>query len=471
MTAGIAKIKNFFGYQDLTRESKPLKVMILFVIPLIIAALISNGMNLVNSIVLKNTVGGDSVTAINQTSSLSALILQFGFGCTSGFGAVIANLYGAKDEQGVKRGIVSSIFISLVIWAVLAVIGLASLKPLLNALNVNELYFDKAYRYFSIVLVCYIFNLLSNLSGHILRALGNSFIVLVSSIFTLGCQVGLCFLLTAKNIGNLDVTGAAIALVLAAFLNALICFIFIFKKYRLNRESFRFDKEIYRDLLKLGAPLGFQWSILFIGNFVLNSQVNLYGVYASKGMAVYSSWEGIAINSIMGAFGTMMLTFVGQNFGSKKYDRVKEGIKDGYLLVFITYLFLLAVMLPTVNFVPYIYLPKEEVNDQIIFYSSTYLYITIGASIFQGIINISRGSLQGIKKPLFPFISGIGELGARIGVSLLIPYLIDQNYKQTLSDSSYIGLSFSNASAWIVSSLVMGLAVYFLISKTKDTKY
>ena len=85
-------------------------------------------------------------------------------------------------------------------------------------------------------------------------------------------------------------------------------------------------------------------------------------------------------------------------------------------------------------------------------------------------INVSRGSLQGIKKPLFPFISGIGELLARVGVSLLIPYLIDQNYKNTLSDSSYIGLSFSNASAWLMSVLIMGIAVYIMIFKNEKFK-
>ena len=89
MSTKLNKIKSFFSYQDLTRDSKPILTMLIFAIPLFVSAFVNNGMSLINSIVLKATVGGDSVTAINQTSPLSALILQFGFGCTAGFGVVL----------------------------------------------------------------------------------------------------------------------------------------------------------------------------------------------------------------------------------------------------------------------------------------------------------------------------------------------------------------------------------------------
>lgn len=127
-------------------------------------------------------------------------------------------------------------------------------------------------------------------------------------------------------------------------------------------------------------------------------------------------------------------------------------------------------MLPTVRFVPYIYLPANEVNERVMFYSTTYLYVTISMALFQGLINISRGALQGIKRPLFPFISGIGELFARIGVSLLIPYIIDNNYRNTLSDASYIGISFATGTAWFVSFLIMGTALIFLVFKNDEFK-
>ena len=467
MSTNLERIKQFFGYQDLTRSVRPLVAMLLFAIPLIITTFLSNGMTLINSLVLKETVGGDSVTAINQTNALSALILQFGYGCTSGFGIVVANFHGAKDIEKTKKAIVSSIIFCFAIWLVIAPLGIIFLKVMLHALNVDELYFDRAYNYFLIILIFYIFSLLSNLSGHILRALGNSFTVLVSSILTSLNHIGFVYLLTAKYLGNLDTRGAAIATIITSILNLSICFYFVFRKYKIGKESFKFDKSIYKDLAKLGVPLGFQWSVLYIGSFVLARQVNSFGIYASKGMAIYSSWETLAINSIMGAIGTTVVNFTGQNYGAKKYMRVKKGIIDGYILVAIIYSVMLVALLPTVKLVPYIYLPKDEINERVIFYSTTYLYITISAAVFQGIINVSRGALQGIKRPLFPFISGLGELAGRIGVSLLVPFIIDANYKTTLSDKSYVGLSFSNATAWFLSALIMGIAVLILILRNK----
>lgn len=470
MSTKLNKIKSFFSYQDLTRDSKPILTMLIFAIPLFVSAFVNNGMSLINSIVLKATVGGDSVTAINQTSPLSALILQFGFGCTAGFGVVIANLCGAKDEARVKKAIFISIISCFLIWLVLGGIGIITLRPLLNLLNVNDLYYEKAYIYFVVMLVFYILNLLSNLSAHILRALGNSFVVLVSSIISTAFQIGFCFLFTSKSIANLDTLGAALAMARASLINAGICFFFIFKKYHICKKDMEFDRDIIKDMARLGLPLGFQWSILYIGSFVLASQVNLFGVYASKGMAVYSSWEGFAINTAMGTTGLMMSNFVGQNYGKKQYARIKRGILDGYLIVFIIYLIQLVVLLPTVRFVPYIYLPANEVNERVMFYSTTYLYVTISMALFQGLINISRGALQGIKRPLFPFISGIGELFARIGVSLLVPYIIDKNYRNTLSDASYIGISFATGTAWFVSFLIMGTALIFLVFKNDEFK-
>lgn len=470
MSTRLNKIKNFFSYQDLTRDTKPIITMLLFAIPLFISAFANNGMSLINSIVLKTTVGGDSVTAINQTSPLSSLILQFGFGCTAGFGVVIANFCGSKNEDKIKQSIFLSIVACFIIWLVIGVIGIFSLKPLLNLLNVNELYYEKAYIYFLTALIFYIFNLLSNLSAHILRALGNSFVVLIASIISMGSQILFCFLLTSKSIANLDTFGAALSMAGASIINAGICFFFIFKKYRISKKDMTFDGNIAKDMTKMALPLGFQWSILYIGAFVLASQVNLFGIYASKGMAVYSSWEGFAINTAMGTTGLMMSNYVGQNYGKKNYQRIKRGVFDGFSIVFIIYLIQLAILLPTVHLVPYIYLPANEVNERVMFYSSTYLYVTISLGIFQGLINISRGTLQGIKKPLLPFLSGIGELGARIGISLLVPFLIDQNYRATLSDASFIGISFATGTAWFISFLIMGIPLIFLLLKNDEFK-
>lgn len=115
--------------------------------------------------------------------------------------------------------------------------------------------------------------------------------------------------------------------------------------------------------------------------------------------------------------------------------------------------------------VPYIFLPKNELTGEegtkIIYYCSTYLKILIPFLIMQGIVQMSRSCLQGIKKPMIPFLSGIGELIARVVICLFIPGWINPSHPT--SNESYLGICFSTPIAWVVSAIIMGGSVIYII--------
>lgn len=160
-----------------------------------------------------------------------------------------------------------------------------------------------------------------------------------------------------------------------------------------------------------------------------------------------------------------LLSFVGQNYGAGYFDRIKKGIKECILIDIIFYIFILLITIPLIKYVPYIFLPATDLEGQagelIKFYSNTYLYIITPSLILQGLLQLSRSSLQGIKKPMIPFLSGVGELVARILVCLFIPSLI--NPSNPFSNESYVGICFSTPSAWLVSVLIMGLSSIYII--------
>jgi Na+-driven multidrug efflux pump len=468
-------LKRLFGTQDLTIES-PLKVILIFAIPLLLANVLSNSLSLINSLVLKSTVGGDSVTAMNQTGSLSSLLFQFAFGCSSGFSIIASQKFGSKDDLGLRKTFFSSIMLSLLIGVVVTMVGLISLDELLNLLNIDMIYYAKAKIYFSTLLIGFVLSVLSNLFGNFLRALGNSLFPLVLSFGTTAIYILIVYLLTAKNIANLDTLGCAIATIFINFVSVIANFLYLIHIHPtllFKKEAMKPDKSIYLDLLKLGLPLGFQWSILFIGSFVQNSQINLFGSDASKAVTCYSNWESY-LTMLFNVIANALLTFVGQNYGSKNYYRIKVGLRDSFFIVLTSYALCLIVGLPTIDYVPYIFLNDVDITPIVLDYTRIYLTILIPALILQGLLMISRSSLQGIKRPLIPFFSSIGELVARILVSLFIPKMIDSNFAVTHNEMSYLGLCFSNASAWFVSFLVMGISVLVLIvfnkkyAKTKE---
>lgn len=458
-------IKKLFKPVDLTIGS-PWKVMLFFAVPILLSTLLNNAFSLINALVLKSTVGGDSVTAINSTGNISSILFNFAYGCTSGFAVLASNKFGQKDNEGLKKVFYSSLYICLVLAILIMTIGLILYPKLLEILNVNEIYREKAGNYFQIILISFIFMLLNNNLGNILRAIGNSIAPLVISLICTLINIAFAYLFTGAI--KLDTRGVAIATLLANFINFSLTAIYIYKKYpefHLTKEGAKFDKNMTSNLLKLGIPLGFQWSILFIGSFVQSRQVNLFGDgLATKAVTCYSPFEGY-ITIPLSVMSSALLSFVGQNYGAGYFDRIKKGIKECILIDIIFYILILLITIPLIKYVPYIFLPATDLEGQagelIKFYSNTYLYIVTPSLILQGLLQLSRSSLQGIKKPMIPFLSGVGELVARILVCLFIPSLI--NPSNPFSNESYVGICFSTPSAWLVSVLIMGLSSIYII--------
>ena len=461
----------FFKQIDLTK-GKPWKVIILFAIPIFLSLVLSNAFSLINSLVLKTTVGGNSVTAISSTGSISAILFQFAYGCSGGFATLTSADYGNKDFKSVRKTFYNGIYLSLVIGFIITILGLLVYKDLLIFLDVDAIYFDKAAQYYFIILISFVFLLMSNYLANTLRAMGDSTAPLLISFFSTAINVVMAFLLT--GVIRFDTRGVAIATVLANVVNVVVTIIYIFKKYDyldLRNGLEKFDSKICSTLLKLGIPLGLQWSILFVGSFFQSKTVNGFGPEATKAAGCFSSIEGYLIMPIS-AIASAFLSFVGQNYGNTNIKRIKEGIGQAMLINIVTWIFIIICGFLIIDYVPYIFLPIEEVNDPVSgplikYYCSTYLKVVIPLMVFQGILTVCRSTLQGIQKPLIPFISGIGELFTRLSICLLLPSIV--NPLNPLSNESFISVCFSNPGAWFTSILIMGgSTLYFYFNKTNE---
>lgn len=452
--------KKIFKPIDLT-EGKIWKVILLFAIPILLSTVLSSAFSLINALVLKETVGGTSVTSINQTGSITSFLFNFAYGCTSGFAVLISNKCGSKDQEGIKKVFINSLFLSIIIAVFISVVGLMIYPQLFVILHTDSAFISRASDYLQIILISFVFMVISNLLSNFLRALGDATVPLIISIVSTLINIILAFLFT--GIINLDTKGVALATLIANIANIVITITYIFKTYpflKLHKKDLNLDNHIIGDLLKLGLPLGFQWSILFIGSFVQASKVNEFGKFAQQAVSCYQPFEQY-VTIPLSVISQVMLSFIGQNYGAKKIDRIKKGIKDAIIIDIIFYVLALSFSQIISNNVPYIFLPSEEVNDRIIYYCSTYIRILTPFLIFQGLLQISRSVLQGIKKTIIPFISGVGELFARVFVCLLIPSLI--NPINPISDESFIGICFSTPLAWFTSLLIMGISVIYIV--------
>lgn len=460
----INAIKRFFKPIDLTK-GKPWKVILLFAIPILISTILSSAFSLINALVLKENVGGVSVTAVNSTSPISSILFNFAYGCSGGFAVISSNKHGAKDEEGVKSSFYHGIFLSSLLAIIIMIIGLIFYKDLLILLDIDAKYLEKASNYYQIILLSFIFMMLSNYLGNFLRAIGNSSIPLLFSLSSTLVNIGMAFLLTGPI--KLDTRGVALATLSANLFNTVASFIYIYKKYpylRFHSSKFHLDKDMTWNLLKMGLPLGFQWSVLFVGSFVQSKKINGFGDLATKAVSCYSPMEGY-LTIPLSVMSSALLSYVGQNYGAKQKDRIKKGIRDVFLIDLLCYFIIMIVGFSILNKVPFIFIPADELTgesgEMVIYYCSTYLKILIPFLIMQGIVQMSRSCLQGIKKPMIPFLSGLGELVARILICLFIPSLI--NPSNPTSNASYVGICFSTPIAWVTSALIMGGSVIYII--------
>ena len=422
-------IKNFFKPIDLTK-GKPWKVILLFAIPILLSTVLNSAFSLINALVLKETVGGTSVTAINQTGSITSFLFNFAYGCTGGFAVLISNKCGSKDEDGIKKVFINSLFLSILIAAFISILGLLIYPYLFDILHTDITFIQKASDYLEILLLSFVFMVLSNLLSNFLRGLGDATVPLIISIISTLSNIMLAFFFTGYL--NLDTKGVALATLISNIINIVITLTYMFKAYpflKIKKNDIRLDYIIIKDLLKLGLPLGFQWSILFIGSFVQASKVNEFGKFAQQAVSCYQPFEQY-VTIPLSVISQVMLSYTGQNYGAKNIDRIKHGIKDAIVI-------------------------------DLIFYCSSYIKIITPFLICQGLLQISRSILQGIKKTIIPFISGIGELLARIFICLLIPTLI--NPSNPISNESYLGICFSTPLAWVTSLLIMGGSVIYII--------
>lgn len=455
--------KNMFKTMDLTKGSI-LKALFFFSLPLFLSSLITSAFGLINSLVLKYTVGGDAVTAINVTGSISSLLFNFAFGAVSGFATITANNHGSKNTEGCIKSIYQSLYISIAISILIGAIGFIFLDQFIEFLNIDPTYVVDAKAYFVIILAMFPLTMLNNLLAAQLRALGNSFFPLVVSIIQAGINV--CFALLFTGLLDKGVRGAAFASLISVFVSVVIFFFYILLKYpsyRPSRSHLRIDWKIIWSLLRLGLPLGFQWSILFIGSFVQSSVINQFGSGAASKANVCSMNYENYVTMVILFFGTGLLTFVAQNYGANKIDRIRKSTKICWIATMILWVATISISMFIIPYVPYIFLPRDEVTDQVQYYVKTYCYIISFCLVLQGTLRIFRNVLQGIKKSLWPLLSGIGELAARILVCLVLPNLIDS--ANPTSDKSYIGVAFSNPAAWLASTLIMGFAVLYFVTK------
>ena len=414
--------KSFFRLEVNLLDGPIFRALVIFALPLFVSNIFQQLYNTVDTMIVGKYLGAMSLAAVGACTAIFDLMVGFALGIGNGLSIVSARCFGSGDEELLKKSVACSVVIGVVSSLVITMTGLLVLRPLLMVLNTPKEIIQEAYRYIAVICGCgCIFVMFAyNLCAGLMRAIGNSIIPLFFLVFSSLVNIWLDILLITRF--GMGVQGAAVATVLSQAISVVLCLLYIKIRVPLlvpGREHFRFDVALYKEMLGQGLSMGFMNSIVSIGSVILQYGINGLGVFIIAGHAVARRLY-MFFNMPFMAMAMAISTFVSQNKGAGRGDRVRRALKCSFIFDVvaagaITVFLLFAA--PTL-----VKLISRSSEPEILRNGSLYLMIVGPFYAVLGVLMQSRCALQGIGEKVLPLISSLIELvGKILFVIIFIP--------------------------------------------------
>ena len=425
----------------------PVKLIIRFMIPMLLGNIFQQFYNIVDSIVAGQFLGVDALAAIGSTGSLMFFVTGWLNGLSSGFAILVSQWFGAKQYDKMRHYVAMSIYLAAA-FAIVMTIGFEALnEPILRLMNSPDELIGSVKGYMGIIYAGLIVTAAYNSLAAFLRALGDSrsplYFLIISAVINVFLDV---FLIVKCGMG---VEGCAYATVIAQGISAICCFVYIVKKFpilHLKKEDFRISITSFRYLLALGIPMGLQFSITAIGTIIVQGAVNIYGSTYMAGFSAAGKLQNI-IGTVFAAFGATIATYVGQNRGAGRMDRVRTGMRYTQFMILGWSVITMFVVFFFGKYMTWLFIDKNQTD--VINVSVTYFRTVFWAYPFLGSIFLYRNGLQGLGYGLVPMVGGIFELVARSTIVMFVA-----------GKTSFSGVCLADPVAWI--SALIPLIPYYI---------
>lgn len=302
------------------------KCILSFSIPLILGNLFQQLYNTMDSIIVGNYIGSEALAAVGSSGPIINLLLGFCIGASAGAGVIISQYFGAHDEEGLMKAVHTTEAIAIGAGILFSVVGVISTPWILRAMGTPEEVFSQASVYLQVYFGGIVFSVIYNMSAGILNAVGNSKRSLIYLIIAAGSNILLDLLFVVGL--KMGIVGAALATDISQLLSCIFIVSFLVRSkdsYRLDVRKIRLYDNLFSKIIKIGLPTGIQNIVISLSNVIVQSSVNSFGATAMAGFAAYIKVDGFNILPVL-SFSMAATTFVGQNVGAGRIDRVKKGL-------------------------------------------------------------------------------------------------------------------------------------------------
>lgn len=315
---------------DLT-EGSIYRKLLLFALPIFVGQVFQQLYNTIDSLIVGHFLGDQALAAVSSSGSLIFMMVGFFQGVAMGAGVIIAKEFGARNHKKLRLAIHTDVAFGLTAGVILMIAGVTLTPVILRWMHTPADVLPQSVEYFRVYFCGAVFSIMYNIFVGILQAVGDSRHPLVYLIISSLTNVALDLLFVGGF--RLGVGSAALATVISQGISAVLCLIRLLREpaeQRLVIREVRFHMESLKSIVRFGLPSGIQNSVIALANLVVQANINSFGQFAMAGCGAYFKLEGFAFLPVT-CFAQGLATFVGQNLGAKKYDRVKTAVRFGPL--------------------------------------------------------------------------------------------------------------------------------------------
>ena len=423
---------------------RPAKLILAFSLSLVAGNVFQQLYTVVDTMVVGKYLGVSALAALGASDWLNWLMLGVIQGLTQGFGIRMAQEFGAGRTEELKKSVGSAAALSMLSAVFLVAAGQIFARPVLMLLQTPQEIISDTLLYLRIMFAGVPVVMLYNLLACILRSLGDSRTPLNAMIVASITNIVLDYLFVLGF--GWGIAGAAAATLIAQAVSSVFCFFHIKRIafLKLTRTDFCLERELSAKLFMLGLPMAFQNGIIAIGGMIVQFVVNSYGVIFIAGFTATNKLYGLL--EIAGiSYGYAMVTYVGQNLGAGRIDRVKSGMRVAMGIAMVTSAAIAVCMLVFGKLLLGLFISgTPQVVEQTMRIAYFYLAVMSVSLPILYVLHVTRSALQGMGNTVLPMLSGVAEFVMRTLSVILLPMLLGE-----------VGIFFAEVAAWIGADVVL----------------
>ena len=410
-------------YHDLT-EGKISRSLLLFALPMMAGNLLQQFYNIADTLIVGRVLGSNALAAVGSAYTLMTFLTSIFLGLSMGSGALFSIYKGKNDQDSLRNAIVHAFALIMAVTVLLNVLVYIGIDPILHFLRVPDEVWDGMKAYLLVIFAGIIATSLYNYFSCLLRALGNSTIPLVFLAVSAVLNIGLDLLFVA--VLPWGIRGAALATVIAQYVSGIGITLYVLLKCRdllPSREDLQFNRQILGEIGNLSSMTCVQQSVMTFGILMVQGLVNSFGPVIMAAFAAAVKIDTFAYLPVQD-FGNAYSTFIAQNYGAGKKDRIRKGTRESFLISFLFCIVISAVVCIFAAPLMRIFVSAKETAV----IASGVRYLRIEGAFYCGIgcLFLLYGYYRAVKKPGMSVILTVISLGTRVALAYILSAYIGE---------------------------------------------